>query len=210
MSEETGEAGIQARYAAQFADDLERNQKEQEALRARLQQLEKEHAWLLGMRGTVAGERKAAGKAVGDAEDTATAASVPRPRRTRKEAAAPGRRKKPAQAASADAPRAPRGRTRKSDGPTLGELVLGLLAGHHEPRMVGEIVTELGRVHPERSVSAQVVRNTVEALVAKGRLERERKQGSVFYTAPTGEDDTAPLTVAPEPEAAEEQTPAEV
>lgn len=62
--------------------------------------------------------------------------------------------------------------------------MLGLFSGHQEPRTVSDVLTELTTAHPDRKTSPQVVRNTLEALVAKGELERERKQGSVFYTAP--------------------------
>ncbi|WP_116208999.1 hypothetical protein [Streptomyces olivoreticuli] len=208
MSEAMADAGIQTWYAARFAADLEGNEKEQVALRTRLEQLEKEHAWLLGMRDAVAGKQDKTG---GAAEGTGTAAAggVPQPRRATNSVAAPGRRKeKSAQAKGAGALKAPGVRARKSGGPTLGELVLALLAGHRQPRMVGEVITELGQAHPERTVSAQVVRNTVEALVAKGRLERERKRGSVFYTATAAADSapqTVPLAAVPEAGAGEEK-----
>ncbi|MEU1816909.1 hypothetical protein ABZ543_17185 [Streptomyces roseifaciens] len=210
MTDEMDGANIQAQYAAQFAADLEKNEKEQEVLRARLQTLETEHAWLSGMRSTVAGQQGGSGEAAGAPEkagSTATAGAVPRARRAKKPAASPGRRKKSAQAGSAGteqaAPAAPAARARKGDGPTLGELILGVLGGHGQPRMVSEIVKELDQAHPERVVSGPVVRSTVEALVAKGRLERERKQGSVFYTAPATEGDAAQETAGPatEPEA---------
>ncbi|MFI1801203.1 hypothetical protein ACH427_28185 [Streptomyces sp. NPDC020379] len=194
MTDGTDDAGIQARYAARFAADLENNEKEQEALRARLAKLETERAWLMGMRGTVAKEQDAPGKEAGKAEVTA---GVPQPRRAKKAAAAPGRRKKAAQARDAEAPKPAGTRAKKGDGPTLGELVLGLLGRHHQPRMVSEVVNELTQAHPERVASTQVVRNTVEALVAKGRLERERKQGSVFYTAPGAKDAAVPEAAAP-------------
>lgn len=213
MADGMDDANIRTRYAAQFAADLENNEKEQESLRARLEQLTQEHAWLSGMRGTVAGKKPAPAKAAGSADGAASAAAegtVPRPRRAKKAADTPGRRKKPAQAKTAETPKASAGRTRKSDGPTLGELVLGLLTQHHQPRMVSEVVNELGQAHPERTVSAQVVRNTVEALVAKGRLDRERKQGSVFYTAPTGAaSETVPPSSVSEPAATAEKATAE-
>ncbi|QLE75721.1 hypothetical protein FGW37_32730 [Streptomyces rectiverticillatus] len=218
MTDEMDGANIQAQYAAQFAADLEKNEKEQEVLRARLQTLETEHAWLSSMRSTVAGQQEGPGEAAGKpdraAGSTETAGAVPRARRAKRSAASPGRRKKPAQAGSVGTEQAaPGARARKSDGPTLGELILGVLAQHGQPRMVSEIVKELGQAHPERVVSGPVVRSTVEALVAKGRLERERKQGSVFYTAPAVEGDAAPDTAGPakepEAEAATETTAAE-
>jgi hypothetical protein len=60
-----------------------------------------------------------------------------------------------------------------------------ILSSTHEPRMVSEVVKTLAEQHPDRAASTPVVRNTLEALVAKGLAERERKQGSVFYTAAT-------------------------
>ncbi|MEV6674751.1 hypothetical protein [Streptomyces sp. NPDC051162] len=196
MTDGMDDADIQARYAARFAADLENNEKEQEALRARLVKLETERAWLMGMRGTVAKEQDAPAKEAGK---SAVTAGVPQPRRAKKAAGTQGRRKKAAPAKGAEAPKATATRTKKGDGPTLGELVLGLLGRHHQPRMVSEVVNELGQAHPERVASTQVVRNTVEALVAKGRLERERKQGSVFYTAPGTKDAAAPEAAAPAP-----------
>ncbi|MGP9022584.1 hypothetical protein ACT1U9_29790 [Streptomyces sp. BR1] len=88
----------------------------------------------------------------------------------------------------------------ESGGPTLRELVLGLFADHKEPRTVADIVGELATAHPDRTTSSQVVRNTLEALVAKGDLERERKQGSVFYTAPQ-HDAATEQAQAPAPDA---------
>ncbi|MBD0746786.1 hypothetical protein [Streptomyces sp. CBMA152] len=93
----------------------------------------------------------------------------------------------------------------ESGGPTLRELVLGLFADHKEPRTVADIVGELATAHPDRTTSSQVVRNTLEALVAKGELERERKQGSVFYTAPQ-HDAVTEKAQAPAPDAKADTT----
>ncbi|MFC0850139.1 hypothetical protein ACFH04_41420 [Streptomyces noboritoensis] len=118
---------------------------------------------------------------------TPTVAAVPKPRkpqaekpeakaaRTTKTANSPKKAAAPA--------KKPARKSTESSGPTLRELVLGLFADHQEPRTVADILTELTTTHPDRTTSPQVVRNTLEALVAKGELERERKQGSVFYTA---------------------------
>ncbi|OAR22741.1 hypothetical protein A8W25_24470 [Streptomyces sp. ERV7] len=144
---------------------------------------------------------------------TPTVAAVPKPRKPRaekpetKEAGATKVTKAAQSPKKAAAPA--RKATRKSadgSGPTLRELVLGLFADHREPRTVADILTELTTAHPDRGTSPQVVRNTLEALVAKGELERERRQGSVFYTAhrdpapaaksdaPTAEAVAAPAT----------------
>ena len=83
--------------------------------------------------------------------------------------------------------------------PPLRELVLALLTGAAEPRMVSEVSTELTAAHPSRSTSTQVVRNTLEGLAKKGLIEKDNKQGSVMYTAPR------PAADRPVPEAPKEE-----
>jgi len=75
--------------------------------------------------------------------------------------------------------------------------------------MVSEFVDALAKRHPDRSApTAPVVRNALEALVAKGLAERSRRQGSVFYTPVTpsagavGEGAGAAASEAGEPVAA--------
>ncbi|MFD7596539.1 hypothetical protein ACFV6D_26320 [Kitasatospora sp. NPDC059812] len=79
---------------------------------------------------------------------------------------------KPARAAAAG----------KSRQPLLGELLLSLLSGHDEPRLARELRDELLVKHPDRTPTAQVVRNTLESLVAKGSIQRHKQQRSVLYT----------------------------
>ncbi|MFF4317925.1 hypothetical protein [Streptomyces sp. NPDC001568] len=83
--------------------------------------------------------------------------------------------------------------------PPLRELVLALLTGAAEPRLVSEVSTELTAAHPSRSTSTQVVRNTLEGLAKKGLIEKDNKQGSVMYTAPR------PVADRPAPEAPKEE-----
>ncbi|GAA5041758.1 hypothetical protein [Streptomyces similanensis] len=64
----------------------------------------------------------------------------------------------------------------------LRDLLLGLLDGHSEPRLAAELREELLRAHPDREPTPQVVRNTLEALVAKGRIQRHKQGRSVMYT----------------------------
>lgn len=70
----------------------------------------------------------------------------------------------------------------KSRQPLLGDLFLDLLRAHNEPRLAKELREELMREHPERTQTPQVVRNTLEALVAKGRIQRHKQQRSVLYS----------------------------
>lgn len=83
--------------------------------------------------------------------------------------------------------------------PPLRELVLALLVGAAEPRMVSEITTAMAQAHPGRPASTQVVRNTLETLAKKGVLDKENKQGSVMYAAATA---ARPAANAPAADAA--------
>ncbi|HEY5834680.1 hypothetical protein [Streptomyces sp.] len=238
MSDESAGTKIQDRYAQEFAADLEKNTKEQEGIRsqiaelqARLGQLEQEQTWLVRAQGTLAAGRVAPPPAdsPGDSAEAAPAQAagtqaVPQPRRVKKAAGKTGGNRTKAKAKPAAATTATRSAStavpkeqkadtagaKKSDGPPLRDLVLALLVQHHEPRQVSEVAGELAQAHPDRPASIQVVRNTLEALVAKGELERERQKRSVFYTAPgPGTADTAPEVPA-EPEEPEEKVAAEV
>ncbi|MFF7209769.1 hypothetical protein ACFZAU_04420 [Streptomyces sp. NPDC008238] len=200
---------IQDRYATRLAEDLESNTKEQEAVReqvaelqSRLTRLEDERAWLTRLQGTVttgAPDAEPAGEVTAEeaeaeelpaeeapapvaaaAPQTGKARAVPRPR-ARKPAGGTKARKTGKKAAPA-ADRT-KDEDRDKDKPTLRGLVADVLAADDEPRMVSEFVDALAKRHPDRSApSAPVVRNALEALVAKGLAERSRRQGSVFYT----------------------------
>ncbi|MET7759251.1 hypothetical protein ABZT27_31810 [Streptomyces sp. NPDC005389] len=70
----------------------------------------------------------------------------------------------------------------KARQPLLGDLLVELLGADEEPRLAKELRDELLAQHPDRNPTPQVVRNTLEALVAKGRIQRHRQQRSVMYT----------------------------
>ncbi|MFC9161930.1 BlaI/MecI/CopY family transcriptional regulator [Streptomyces fungicidicus] len=74
----------------------------------------------------------------------------------------------------------------KAGEPTLGELLLFVLGKHAgQPRTASEVVGELEREYPRRARDTGTVRNTLERLVAKGRVERMRQKNTVLYTAVT-------------------------
>ncbi|WP_406345824.1 hypothetical protein [Streptomyces sp. NBC_00648] len=240
MADEPDFTTLKDQYAARVTADLDANQQDQSRIRAeldslkgQLEDLERDHGLLQTMQHTLGGTaaaaaqtptatRKRTTKAQPPAKASApaaapapaatpTVAAVPRPRKAqaqKPETKAAKTAKSPKKAAAQA--KKPAGKSTESGGPTLRELVLGLFANHEEPRTVADILTELTTAHPDRQTSPQVVRNTLEALVAKGELERERKQGSVFYTAhrnpapaekteaPTAEAVAAPAT-APAP-----------
>ncbi|GAA3289775.1 hypothetical protein GCM10020295_02430 [Streptomyces cinereospinus] len=102
---------------------------------------------------------------------------------------AAARRPDSARTAPADSARtAPAGDTAQAGAkgtsrqPLLGDLLLELLDGHDGPRMAKELRDELLVKHPDRTPTPQVVRNTLESLVAKGRIQRHKQQRSVMYT----------------------------
>ncbi len=74
------------------------------------------------------------------------------------------------------------GAKKKPRQPLLGDLLATLLANYDEPRLAKELRDELLEKHPDRTPTPQVVRNTLESLVAKGRIRRHRQKRSVLYT----------------------------
>ncbi|WP_199842915.1 hypothetical protein [Streptomyces formicae] len=92
-----------------------------------------------------------------------------------KSEAAPGAKSSPKPAPKSRAKAAPRQ-------PLLGDVLLELLSGYTEPRLAQELRNELLEKHPSRNPTPQVVRNTLESLVAKGRVQRHKQQRSVMYT----------------------------
>ncbi|MER7046351.1 hypothetical protein [Streptomyces jumonjinensis] len=206
----------------------------------RLAHLQTEERWLAGMQGTLADAPAAstgstdssvdADSAEADSAEAPAPGVVPRPRRPKKTAGATGRSRSKAAAKPVEkaAPKAAEKKAVKKaekkvakspepGRPTLRELVTALLVGRSgEPLMVSDVVRELTETHPERVASTQVVRNALEGLVAKGSIERERKQGSVMYTAlrpTTSEPQSAAAAGAeaagPVAEAADEKAAAE-
>jgi hypothetical protein len=181
---------LKTQYATQVSTDLEHNAKEQErigsdiaALQRQLQELERDHALLLSMQQTLTTESPAT---AGPTPAATAQARLPRARRP-KEAAHDGGAKRASggrRVRAVEAPGKGRGaRRRTAGGPTLREIVSGMLAGHAGPQSAAEITTALTRSFPEREVSPTVVRNTLEALVAKGQALRSKQQKSVFYSA---------------------------
>ncbi|WP_406365105.1 hypothetical protein [Streptomyces sp. NBC_01546] len=166
--------------------------------------------------------------------EAAVAGTVPKPRRARQASGGTARGKKATQsknpsgsAAPADAKAKAKTTTRKpataaaqkatepaaspkAAEPPLRELVLALLVSVGEPRLVSEVATELAQAHPARPASTQVVRNTLEALVKKGAVEKEHKQGSVMYTVPQPAAAEPTGEAVPASDATEEKVSADV
>ncbi|MFM9370895.1 hypothetical protein [Streptomyces sp. Da 82-17] len=111
---------------------------------------------------------------------------------TKTAAKAPAKGKQSANPEVADpksaATAAKNGAARTPGGPTLQDVIAGLLGVHApERRTVREIFDELKQKHPERASSTQSVRNALNGLLRKGAIEREEKQGAVWFGTATAD-----------------------
>lgn len=173
MPDQPAAATVRSRYTEQAAADLQDNRRRQQELTGQLAMLQQEEALLVDI---LALAERFPGPP-GTAHATPGAAE-PQPR-TAGSATGAGRKAGPEGGARAE------GRQ-----PLLGDLFVDLLREHREPRLAKELRDELLERHPERTPTPQVVRNTLEALVAKGRVRRHKQQRSVMYELPgEGEGD---------------------
>ncbi|MGW3496348.1 hypothetical protein [Streptomyces sp. NPDC001020] len=172
-------ATLRSRYVEQAASDLEENRRRQQELAQKIRFLKQEEALLADI-------LKLAERYEGFADATrlpeqAQGESVVAKARQRTETAAAARRSASANSAAAGT-KAKAGAKGKSHRPLLGELLTELLDSHEEPRLAKELRDELLEKYPGRNPTPQVVRNTLESLVAKGRIQRHKQQRSVMYT----------------------------
>ncbi|MEU9663703.1 hypothetical protein [Streptomyces chartreusis] len=208
MADEVATIPIQERYAPQLAADLEQNLAAQERLREEERWLRA----ALGSLPMVSGLHQEA-PAVADSasEPPAPAAEEPLPRPRREDSSLPaeptapakepvrseGTRKATATKTAAKAKKAPaakaavrkttmaKGASGRDGGPTLGELVLSVLSmTPGAPRTAAEVTEDLAREYSERARDTNNVRNALEGLVAKSRIERSKQKRSVHYTIP--------------------------
>lgn len=188
-------ATLKAQYLAQVEADLERNIKEKErisadlaALQAQLTTLEQDHALLVGVQQTLTNATSHPEQGGGQTAPPADVAPAKVPRARKRKAAA----RVPEQSAAKKTQAADK--TAAAATSTLVELVTADLTGHSEPRSAAEVSTALTHAHPERKIQTTVVRNTLEALVAKGQALRSKQGRSVYYTAPETTPTTGPAT----------------
>ncbi|WP_326800792.1 hypothetical protein OIE49_02165 [Streptomyces sp. NBC_01788] len=199
---------LTSQYINQVTGDLEQNVKEQDRITAEIAALQEQLAALQHDHTVLVNMRQALGVAGTTPEPATTgSATVPSPR---KKATAEPRGKTTAEPrgkakkAAAEQPTAKaKGRSTKTPAagkdvatkkaqPTLADLVRRHLTEQSEPRSAAEVATTLGEAHPDRGIKTNVVRTTLENLVARSQAQRSKQGTSVFYTAPH----------APEPEAA--------
>ncbi|MFF9035629.1 hypothetical protein ACF090_09175 [Streptomyces sp. NPDC014892] len=83
--------------------------------------------------------------------------------------------------------------------PTLVELIRRHLTEQSEPRSAAEVAAALTQAHPDRRIQTNVVRTTLEGLVAKSNAQRVKQGSSVYYTGPDAPEPTVPPQSSSEP-----------
>ncbi|MFJ4551215.1 hypothetical protein ACIP4X_18635 [Streptomyces sp. NPDC088817] len=208
---------LTSQYISQVTGDLEQNVKEQERITAEIAALQQQLAALQHDHTVLVNMRQALGVAGTAPEPAATdSATVPAPRKK----ATAGSRGKATAAPRGKTTAEPRGKAKKAAAeqptakakrrspktpvagkdvaakqaqPTLADLVRRHLTEQNEPRSAAEVATTLGEAHPDRGIKTNVVRTTLENLVARSQAQRSKQGTSVFYTAPhTREPEAAP------------------
>lgn len=169
---------LRSRYVEQTASDLEENRRRQQELAERITVLKWEEALLADILNLA--ERY---------ESSTDASRLPEQLRDEpvvskaKRASAGAASRRSASTRTAPAGNAAKaGAKGKSRRPLLGDLLADLLGKYDEPRPAKELRDALLEKHPDRDPTPPVVRNTLESLVAKGRIQRHKRQRSVMYT----------------------------
>ncbi|MFE6286690.1 hypothetical protein [Streptomyces sp. NPDC057877] len=171
-------ATLRSRYVAQAASDLEENRRRQQELAEKISVLKQEEALLADIL-SLAERYEGFADASRLPEQAQDEPVVTKARKTSTRAAS--RRSTSAKSAPTSKT-AKAGAKGKSRQPLLGDLLADLLGQYEEPRLAKELRDELLEKHPDRDPTPQVVRNTLESLVAKGRIRRHKRQRSVMYT----------------------------
>ncbi len=169
---------LRSRLVDQAASDLEENRRRQQELAERIAVLRQEEALLTGI-------LNLAQRYEGFADPSRLPEQLqdePVLRKgKRSSGGAAARRPGSARTAPAGAS-SKAGAKGKSRRPLLGDLLLELLGKHDVPQPAKELRDELLATYPDRDPTPQVVRNTLESLVAKGLVQRHKEERSVMYT----------------------------
>ncbi|MEV6762605.1 hypothetical protein AB0N16_18640 [Streptomyces sp. NPDC051105] len=168
---------LRSRYVAQAASDLEENRRRQQELADRISALKQEEALLADIL-NLAERYEGFADASRLPEQLQDEPVVAKAKKTSTEAAT----RRLTSAKSAPTKTAKAGAKGTSRQPLLGDLLAELLGRYKEPRLAKELRDELLEKHPDRNPTPQVVRNTLESLVAKGRIRRHKQQRSVMYS----------------------------
>ncbi|WP_338704270.1 hypothetical protein V2W30_40895 (plasmid) [Streptomyces sp. Q6] len=166
---------LRSRYAVQAASDLAKNRRRQQELTKKLTLLQEEEALLADIL-----------KLAEQYEGFGDASRLPQQAQDEPAAATAKQRALTTAGKSAAAGAKKGGAKRKTRRPLLGDVLLELLPGHDEPCPAKELRDELLKKHPSRNPTPQVVRNTLESLVAQGRIRRHKEGRAVTYTVVKG------------------------
>jgi hypothetical protein len=161
----------------QAASDLENNRRRQQELAERIEVLKQEEALLVEII-ELAERYEGFADASRLPEQQQDEPVVAEAKRAPDRAAA----RRPATAGKARGASAKAGAKGTSPQALLGDVLADLLGKYDEPRLAKELRDELLETFPDRHPTPQVVRNTLESLVAKGRVQRHKQQRSVMYT----------------------------
>ncbi|WP_030992906.1 hypothetical protein [Streptomyces sp. NRRL WC-3744] len=168
---------LRTRYTDQAVADLEENRRRQAELRSHLEVLQQEETLLLdilNLTGKPAANPGAAPPSEATESPSASSSATPAPTEPSLDALAP--------AGDPPVPSKPEHRGGSAQQPLLREVLLDLLSAHNEPRTAKEVWQEYLQNQPDRSPSNQVVRNTLEGLVARGLVTRHKQKRTVLYT----------------------------
>ncbi|MFE1291047.1 hypothetical protein [Streptomyces sp. NPDC058751] len=197
--------GLTSQYTAQVVADLERNAKDQERIGAEMEALQQQLNALRHDHAVLTNLQQALGATTAPVETgpEPAAASVPRQKTSGKSAEGKRVRTRKADSGKSTAARAsaagkPEAKPAPAQ-PTLIELIRRYLTDQREPRSAAEVSTALGQSHPERRIQTNVVRTSLENLVAKSHAHRAKQGSSVFYTAIDAEEPSVPPAAPEQP-----------
>ncbi|MFC4508158.1 MULTISPECIES: hypothetical protein [Streptomyces] len=176
-------ATLRSRYVEQAASDLEENHRRQHELTEKITMLKQEEALLVDIL-SLAERYEGMSEPSPLPEQAQNEPTLGRRARTHGSTSVPAG-EVPQRSPSSAAPRTSSTRSGakgKSRQPRLGDVLMDLLGAHKEPRLAKELRDEVLKTHPDRTPTPQVVRNTIESLVAKGRVQRHKQKRSVMYT----------------------------
>ncbi|MGW7571563.1 hypothetical protein ACWGJV_35505 [Streptomyces tendae] len=196
-------ATLRSRYVEQAASDLEENRRLQQELAEKIKMLKQEETLLSDIM-QLAERYEGSSDPSRLPEQAQDEPALTQMRRSAQGTSAPAKAERQRSAPAKGAPAKSAAKTAakgKSRQPLLGDLLMDLLRTYDEPRLAKELRDELLEKHPDRTPTPQVVRNTLESLVAKGRIRRHKQQRSVMYSlvdASRGESATAGSGTSPD------------
>lgn len=217
---------IQDEYTQQIAAVLETNRRQQAELRSRLERLAAHEELLSGILEPAPAPRNQEDTPAGappapaerqDATPTADEAAVLPPQIEEPAASpAPANAKaakrtpaKPAAKKAAATTTAKSAAANKAAEPTLGDLLVRVLDKRpQEPHTAIEVTTALEHHFPQRARNVKIVRNTLENLLAKSRIERTKQGSTVYYSSLPSASQPAAAKTDSEPSAEAEKAPA--